>query len=325
MVVTTLLERGPVSVVDYRCRVGPGDAPFVEVHGGFSVSYVRTGSFGYRTMGDAFELVAGSILVGHPGDEFVCTHDHVSGDECLSFQLAPALVDAIGARTEVWRTGGVPPLPELMVLGELAQAAADGTSDVGLDEVGMALAARFVDVVSGRSRPHSGARARDRRRAVDAALWIDAHSHEPIDLERAAAEAGLSPFHFLRLFAHVLGVTPHQYLVRSRLRHAARLLADGAGSITDVAFDVGFGDLSNFVRTFRRAAGVSPRRFRQAARGERRIVQPVQRSAVRSRPDRAASCSTQCGRASSARHTGPSSKSGPSKRTKAGDPPRTSQ
>jgi len=44
-----------------------------------------------------------------------------------------------------------------------------------------------------------------------------------------------------------------------------KVLADGGRSVTDVAFDVGFGDLSNFVRTFRRAAGVSPRRFRQRA------------------------------------------------------------
>ncbi|HEY4729711.1 MAG TPA: AraC family transcriptional regulator, partial [Myxococcales bacterium] len=83
----------------------------------------------------------------------------------------------------------------------------------------------------------------------------------------------LSPFHFLRRFAKVLGVTPHQYLVRSRLRRAARLLAEGANSITDVAFDVGFGDLSNFVRTFHRAAGVSPGRFRRAAKGDRKILQ----------------------------------------------------
>ena len=43
--------------------------------------------------------------------------------------------------------------------------------------------------------------------------------------------------------------------------------------ITDVAFDVGFGDLSNFVRTFHRAAGVSPRAFRKASRGDRKILQ----------------------------------------------------
>jgi AraC-like DNA-binding protein len=66
-------------------------------------------------------------------------------------------------------------------------------------------------------------------------------------------------------------VTPHQYLVRARLRRAARLLADDTRSITDVAFDVGFADLSNFVRTFHRAAGVSPRAFRRAAKGDRGI------------------------------------------------------
>jgi AraC family transcriptional regulator len=271
MAVTTVLRRGSISVIDYRCSLGPDDDPFVEQHGGFSLSYVREGSFGYRFRGESFELVAGSILVGHPGDEFMCTHDHAYGDECLSFQLAPALVDTIGDRTEIWRTGCVPPLPELMVLGELAQAAADSTSDIGLDEAGMLFAARFVEVVCGRKRRPLAAAARDRRRAVEAALWIDEHSHEPIDLETAASEVGLSSFHFLRLFANVLGVTPHQYLVRSRLRHAASLLADGATSITDVALDVGFGDLSNFVRTFHRAAGVSPRRFRQAAKGDREV------------------------------------------------------
>src|SRR5205807_6566521 len=111
--------------------------------------------------------------------------------------------------------GAVPPLPELMVLGELAQAAADGKSDVGLDEVGQIFASRFVEVVSGRSAKGARATARDRRRAVETALWIDAHSQREIDLERAASQAGISAFHFLRLFSGILGVTPHQYLVRS--------------------------------------------------------------------------------------------------------------
>jgi AraC-like DNA-binding protein len=97
--------------------------------------------------------------------------------------------------------------------------------------------------------------------------------HESVDLERAAREVGLSPFHFLRLFSKVLGVTPHQYLVRSRLRRAASLLCDEERSVTDVAHDVGFGDLSNFVRTFHRAAGVSPCGFRRAAKGDRKILQ----------------------------------------------------
>jgi AraC-like DNA-binding protein len=63
----------------------------------------------------------------------------------------------------------------------------------------------------------------------------------------------------------VLGVTPHQYLVRARLKHAARMLTADERGISAIAFDCGFGDLSNFVRTFQRAAGVSPREFRRKA------------------------------------------------------------
>src|SRR5258705_5453809 len=273
MTATTLLQQKSITVSDFRCSAGPDDTPFVERHRCHSVSYVRKGSFGCRTRGRSFELVAGSILVGHPGDEYVCTHDHVWGDECLSFFLSPELVAAFGDRAEIWQVCCPPPLPELMVLGELAQAAACGRSDIGLDEVGQAFASPFVEVVSGRPREVVPTAARDRRRAVETALWIDAHSHRQIDLEHAAGQAGISPFHFLRLFSSVLGVTPHQYLVRSRLRHAARLLADDGSSITDVAYDVGFGDLSNFVRAFHRAAGVSPRRFREASRGMRKIFQ----------------------------------------------------
>jgi AraC family transcriptional regulator len=274
MPTTTALRRGSLSVTDYRCDAGPGETPYVERHSAHTISYVRRGSFGIETRGRSFELVAGSVLVGHPGDEYVCRHDHVEGgDECLSFALTPDVVEMLGGRREVWRVGGVPPLPDLGVFGELAQATAEGRTDVGLDEVGLCFAARCVEVLSGVKRDATAVRAADRRRAVEAALWLDEHAHEAVDLEGAARAVDLSPFHFLRLFSRALGVTPHQYLVRSRLRRAARLLSDRERRITDVALDVGFADLSNFVRTFHRAAGVSPRRFRSAARGERKILQ----------------------------------------------------
>ncbi len=273
MPITSLLQRREIAAIDYRCALGPRDRPFLERHEGYSLSYVRKGSFGCRSNGAAFELVAGSVLVGYPGDEYMCTHDHAESDECLSFQLAPALVDSLGGPRALWRRVALPPLAELMVLGELAQAAVAGSGDLGLDELGLLLAARYVACAGLGERRRSAPTARDRSRAVMAALWIDDHAPEPIDLDGAAAQAGLSPFHFLRLFARVLGVTPHQYLVRARLRRAARLLAEGAEPITDIALDVGFGDLSKFVRSFHRAAGISPRRFRRLAQGERKILQ----------------------------------------------------
>jgi AraC-like DNA-binding protein len=270
---TTLLQRPSLTVSDFRCSAVPGEKPFVEQHDCHSISFVRKGSFAYHSRGRTHELVAGSFLIGRPGAEFACSHDHVCGDECLSFFFSPELVDAVGGRRETWDVGATPPLAELMVLGELAQAAVDGKSDIGLDEVGHLLAKRLVEVVSGKTRKPAKVTARDRRRAVEAALWLDANAHREIELEDTARQAGLSPFHFLRLFACVLGVTPHQYLLRSRLRRAARQLADDDKPVTDIAYDVGFNDLSNFVRTFHRAAGVSPLKFRQASRGQRKIFQ----------------------------------------------------
>ncbi len=276
---TATLRDGPVTVVDCRCGAGPADVPFVERHEAFSVSYVRRGAFGYQLGSRRWDLVAGSVLVGYPGDEYRCSHEHhLGGDECLSFRFAPSVVDSLtpgrSGRRAAWRTVGMPPLPGLVVLGELAQAAAEGRSDAGLDEAGLLLAARFVEIASGSAGEPASASPDDRRRAVESALWIEAHAAEEVDLERAAGRAGLSAFHFLRVFARALGVTPHQYLVRARLRRAARLLVeDGRRPISDVALEVGFADLSNFVRTFSCAAGVSPRAFRRAARGDRKILQ----------------------------------------------------
>src|SRR3954451_4300336 len=162
MTATTLVQGDSLSVSEFRCSARAGDAPFVEHHRGHSVSYVRKGSFGCESRGHFFELVTGCVLVGHPGDEYVCTHEHVCGDECLSFFLGPQLLDEIGERAEVWQIGAVPPLPELMVLGELAQAAAYGRSDVGLEEAGVLFASRFVQLVSGRARQPTRPSGRDR-------------------------------------------------------------------------------------------------------------------------------------------------------------------
>ena len=268
-----LLRSRGLSVVDYRCAAAPGDPAIAEQHTRHVLAYVRRGSFGCRCRSRSFDLVAGSIFIGHPGDEYTCTHDHHGGgDECLSFHLEPALADEIGAAPAAWRVGALPPVPALVVLGELAQAAALGRTDLGVDEAGLLLARRFVELVAGREAQAPVASAGDRRRATLAALWMEANAQEPIDLDAAAAQAGLSSFHFLRVFSRVFGLTPHQYLIRRRLGHAARLLADDTLPVTEIAFQVGFGDLSNFVRSFGLAAGMSPSQFRRLARGERRAL-----------------------------------------------------
>jgi AraC-like DNA-binding protein len=275
---TTILQQSAaLSVIEYRCEAGPNDNPFPEMHEHASISYVCRGSFGCQVGSTSHELIPGAVLVGRPGDEYVCTHDHhAGGDVCLSMRLSDELVDELGLLggqgRHALQSGSVPPLAELGDLGELAHSAARGTTDIGVDEAALWFAARFSELHQSRRASSARISVRDRRRAVSAAHFIEAHATENLMLEDSARAVQLTPFHYLRLFTRVLGVSPHQYLVRARLRLAAKQLSENEQSVTETAYAVGFGDLSNFVRTFTRAAGVTPGEFRRVAR-DRKILQ----------------------------------------------------
>src|SRR5690242_9390059 len=162
---TALVEGASLSVYDFRCTAGPADRPFAEMHERHSLSYVRRGSFGCRTRGRDYELVPGALMVGCPGREYIATHEHHGcGDECLSFKFSPGFVDSLSKSQSMWDTARVAPLPELMVLGELAQAAVEGRAGIGVDEVAVLLVERFASLATGRSK-ELASKAKDRRRA----------------------------------------------------------------------------------------------------------------------------------------------------------------
>src|SRR5438309_7891783 len=154
----TVLREGPLTVTDYRCSAGPLTEPFKEWHRGHSISYVRRGSFSYHYRGATHELVAGGLLLGRPGEEYVCTHEHHGcGDECLTFHLRPEVLDSLdvsepGLRNGIWQTGSAPPLPELVVLGELTQSCANGGRDIALAEVSLHVVARSLEFRDDRPR-----------------------------------------------------------------------------------------------------------------------------------------------------------------------------
>lgn len=271
---TTLLRTDLVHVVDVLCAAGAGSAAVVEHHSHHSLAFVRAGSFSCRCGREDFDLVRGSVLVGSPGRAFTCSHvHHPHGDRCLSVQIAPAAADMLDGAE--WGIGTLAPTAELPVLGRLIEARARQSDRFGLEEAALLAVARFRQLSHRGRSARRAPNLRERRLAVSAALWLEARAGEEASLGEAAAQAGLSPFHFLRIFSRTLGVTPHQYLLRVRLDRAARLLGQTELPITEVALEAGYADLSNFVRSFGRAAGMSPRAFRRNADRKNFQVSPA--------------------------------------------------
>lgn len=96
---------------------------------------------------------------------------------------------------------------------------------------------------------------------------LHAHLLEDLPLSALAGVAGLSPWHFSRLFKQSVGEPPHRYLVRQRLVRAKEMLA-GESSLADIAQSLRFCDQSHFTAQFKRAYGIPPHRFRQRLRAK---------------------------------------------------------
>lgn len=104
------------------------------------------------------------------------------------------------------------------------------------------------------------------RRLLRAKDRMDAASHEEWPVRRLARVSGVSEAHFARSFKEAFGVPPHRYLLTRRIERATALLRDTDLSITDIAFQTGWGSLGTFGRTFRDVTGESPGAVRARAR-----------------------------------------------------------
>lgn len=260
--VNEVLRTDRVQVLDYHCRV-EHPRPVFQQYSRLTIVAVREGAFCYGEHGFTHVVEPGTLLLGRPGDEYHCAHDFGCGDVSTVFQFEPEILDELAREHR---------LPAILRSAVFAQApvlhaqALVAEGGLAAEEAAYRLAAVTLGALSGglEEVPPS-LRRPDRDRAHAAAQAIEVRYAEALTLESLAALVATSPYHFLRLFRRELGLTPHQYVIRTRLRHALRLLRTTTLSVTEVAFEVGFTDLSNFMRTFRRHVGTTPDAYRRAA------------------------------------------------------------
>ena len=97
------------------------------------------------------------------------------------------------------------------------------------------------------------------RRVLD---HISVHLADEITVAELARVAGLSTFHFARMFALAVGISPNRYVSRLRLEQAMADAAAGKLSLAQIAFKSGFSSQASFTRAFRRATGITPGEYR---------------------------------------------------------------
>jgi AraC-like DNA-binding protein len=240
--------------------------PEGEQAGTFGVSFVENGAFELSVGRACHQLATGDAFVTWPGLEFRCRHhEELPEDVCLTVDVSETLghdvVATLGGapgRSPVRRTTNRLAYLRLLLRDApeagavFAETAAAEALAEALAPAGRAAARLF--------RPTQLAWYASRVRAAREKL--EAEYAEPHSLDTLARDAGMSPFHFARVFRELSGTPPHAHLRRVRLAQAARRLAEGA-TVTEACYASGFANLSHFVRSFRRAYGVRPSAYRR--------------------------------------------------------------
>jgi AraC family transcriptional regulator len=239
-----LVTRGSVAVRRHdgaarrSAHLSPGKAWLVPA--GVPLSYDWTGAgCGIREM---------TVLI-LPEDELARTADLLSHARSAPVTLTEAVL------TEDRVVGSV--------LAGLTRAMAAGVDELYAESSAAFLLAHVLSQY-GTGSPVRVAAGREDARVQTAVEFMRDSLHLPVSLADIAASAGLSPYHFARVFRIATGVPPHRFLTRMRIDVARRRLADGDQSITEIARLCGFSTPSQFSTAFRRETGTAPRAFRRS-------------------------------------------------------------
>ncbi|MDH4038193.1 MAG: AraC family transcriptional regulator [Candidatus Krumholzibacteria bacterium] len=256
------------SVIDYQCHCDH-DRPSAREYSPLPfIDFVYRGAFSYRSGRQSADFHSGVVLMSPHPSEYVVTHFRGVRDACTIVLLPGGFPDtATPARSSF---AALPRTPVAAYLHHaLRDAAAARAPRLHVDEL---LASLIGEVTrSGRGTPvvtplpDRAALVRYHDTIDCAKAFIHENHARDLSLAEVARHACMSPFHFSRVFKHVVGTSPHRYLASVRLDHAALLLRETQRPVTDICFSTGFNSLEHFIAAFRTRHGASPSAYRRGA------------------------------------------------------------
>ncbi len=252
--------------------VQPGLAPHCHP-GAAEICFLERGCQTYRVEGEEFRLLGGDILVVPPG----LLHDtggspedcgvlywlilQLPEDSRTLLDLAPSDSSAVCdklAHLPRMKFVGRPSLKQIFTrLFDLHDAPADSLKCLSIKHQ---LLCCILEVLHCAESDRERALSRDIRQA---AQRIRSNPGEELSLLSLAEEVGLSLSRFKVKFREEMGIAPREYILRVKIDWAKKALADGNGTVTDVAMDLGFNTSQYFATVFKRFTQLTPLEFRR--------------------------------------------------------------
>jgi len=228
----------------------------------YTINVVERGVFSVTAGRRTWNVGPRDFFVTVPGFVYRCDHHDDPNDVCLCVCFgSDADAGGLNAGALTRHAPVIAPTNRRTYLQRrLAQRLGDSADPLTIESIAGEML--YATTEAARSqRLYSDAQLTWYAHRVEAARErLDADYGSAHSLATLAREAGMSAFHFARIFRELAGVPPHRYLISVRLRVATQRLRDG-DSVTDTCFAVGFNSLGHFIEMFRRTYGVSPSRF----------------------------------------------------------------
>lgn len=260
--ITPLWTSPEISVHRFDHPVEHEDQPYEEVSSAYMASFVETGTFDLEIAENRWRVNPGDVMLSHPKMRFRAGFQGKGfNDTCLSLTYLAANDDGFD-RTLSWSKKGQPILKASNRLHYLhwgLRKAVETGSPMFVEYCATEIfeEAPRLDralVFSDRKFSWYAERVHHIREHIGAAFAED------FSVSDLARSVGISMFHFTRIFAELIGMPPHRYLLKVRLEAARKMLLQGH-SVTETCYACGFGNLSHFSRSFSRRYGHAPSRL----------------------------------------------------------------